>query len=203
MLLYQFNAGTNPRRVSIYLAEKGLDIPRYELDYANREHKSPFYLALNPAGRAPSLVTDCGMVITESAAIVEYLEELYPPPPMFGTDPISRAKVRSLERLASDLVGRSQIWLWNVTDAFPHMQPHRSSEVTAIMHRHMTEILDALEQSIGENEFLAGESPSVADITTFTIFQTVRERFSLPFGTNHPRLDIWYANFRKRPSTNY
>jgi glutathione S-transferase len=72
--------GTNPRRVTIYLAEKGVDVPRYELDYANGEHRSPSYLRINPSGRAPALVTDAGLSITDSAAIVEYLEELYPEP---------------------------------------------------------------------------------------------------------------------------
>lgn len=94
MLLYQFRQGTNPRRVIIYLAEKGLNIPRYELDYANGEHRSERYLAINPSGRAPTLVTDVGTAITDSAAIVEYLEELHPERPMIGTDPLTRARVR-------------------------------------------------------------------------------------------------------------
>ncbi|MEQ5777979.1 glutathione S-transferase family protein [Thalassospira sp. NFXS8] len=203
MLLYQFKAGTNPRRVSIYLAEKELDIPRYELDYANREHKSPEYLAINPAGRAPALVTDHGEVITDSAAIVEYLEELYPANSMIGDDPETRAKVRALERLGTDLVVRTQVWLWNVTTSFPHMQPKPSPETADIMFRHVTEILDALEKSIGDNKFLTGNQPTIADFTVFAIFQTARERFNLPFGTEHPRLDAWFTNFRKRPSADY
>ena len=112
MLLYQFRKGTNPRRVIIYLSEKGIDVPRYELDYENKEHRSGKYLAINPSGRAPTLVTDAGLVITDSAAIVEYLEELHPERPMIGTDAASRARVRSLERLSADLVARGQLWLW-------------------------------------------------------------------------------------------
>ena len=91
MLLYQFRKGTNPRRVIIYLAEKGINVPRYELDYANGEHRSPTYLSVNPSGRAPTLVIDSGLAITDSAAIVEYLEERYPERPMIGTDRASRA----------------------------------------------------------------------------------------------------------------
>ena len=54
MLLYQFRMGTNPRRVIIYLAEKGLDVPRYELDYVNGEHRSPEYWKITlPAGHRP------------------------------------------------------------------------------------------------------------------------------------------------------
>jgi hypothetical protein len=113
MLLYQFRKGTNPRRVIIYLAEKGIDIPRYELDYEKGEHRSDRYLDINTAGRAPTLITDSGLAITESAAIVEYLEELHPDRPMIGAAPLARARVRSLERLGSDLIARSQLWLWN------------------------------------------------------------------------------------------
>jgi glutathione S-transferase len=203
MLLYQFRKGTNPRRVIIYLAEKGIDVPRYELDYANREHRSARYVNINPAGRAPTLVTDSGLAITESAAIVEYLEELYPDRPMMGLDPLSRARVRSLERLGNDLIARGQLWLWNRTDAFPAKEPAPSQETADRTHRYVSELLDVLEKEIGENAFLAGAEPTIADFTTFTIFQTARERFDLPFGNSHPRLDAWYDRFRARPSADY
>ncbi|WP_110642267.1 glutathione S-transferase N-terminal domain-containing protein [Salinicola sp. CPA57] len=203
MLLYQFQKGTNPRRVIIYLNEKGIDVPRYELDYAGGEHKSPEYLAINPSGRAPTLVTDEGMSITDSAAIVEYLEDLHPEKSMIGVDAISRAKIRSLERLGTDLVARSQLWLWNITRSFPAMEPSPSLKVASKILVYVTEILDVLEATIGDNEFLAGDRPTVADCTVFPIFQTCRERFELPFGSAHPRLDLWYKNFRQRPSAEY
>ncbi|WP_409311091.1 glutathione S-transferase family protein [Pectobacterium sp. B1J-3] len=203
MLLYQFRMGTNPRRVIIYLAEKGIDIPRYELDYVGQEHRSSSYLSINPSGRAPTLVTDSGMAITESAAIIEYLEELFPDRPLIGTDPLSRARVRTLERIGSDLIGRSQLWLWNQTNAFPAKEPFPSQMVADQNFRYITELLDVLEKEIGENTFLAGNEPTIADFTTFAIFQTVRERFLLPFATHHPHLDRWYSHFRQRPSADY
>lgn len=203
MLLYQFQKGTNPRRVIIYLAEKGIVVPRYELDYANGEHRSLRYLGINPSGRAPTLVTDAGLAITDSAAIVEYLEELFPERPMIGSDPSSRARVRSLERLGSDLVGRGQLWLWNRTSAFPAKEPTPSGETEDRTYRYVLEVLDALEREIGDNAFLAGDAPTIADFTTFAIFQTARERFDLPLGAGHSRLDAWYARFRSRPSADY
>jgi glutathione S-transferase len=203
MLLYQFKMGTNPRRVIIYLAEKGIDVPRYELDYANGEHRSAAYMAINPAGRAPTLVTAEGTAITESAAIVEYLEELYPERPMLGTDPVQRARVRALERVGNDLIVRSQAWLWNLTGAFKAKEPQPSAAVAAKNWRYVAELLDYLEGAIGENEFLAGDAPTIADFTALAIFQTARERFDQPFGTDHPKLDAWYRRFRARPSANY
>lgn len=203
MLLYQFCKGTNPRRVIIYLSEKGIAVPRYELDYENKEHRSAEYLAINPAGRAPTLVTDDDFAITDSAAIVEYLEELHPDYPMIGTDASSRARVRSLERLAADLVGRGQLWLWNCTNAFLGKEPAPSRETADRVFRYVDEILNVLERQIGEQPFLAGEAPTIADFTAFPIFQTARERFDLPFGQDHPRLKRWYQRFRSRPSADY
>ena len=203
MLLYQFQKGTNPRRVIIYLAEKGLDVPRYELDYANKEHRSPHYLKVNSSGRAPTLATDENVAITESAAIMEYFEELHPENPMIGTDPQSRARVRALERVGSDLITRCMIWLWNRTGAFPAKEPNPSPLVADAARRYATELLDFLEVSIGDNAYLAGPTPTIADFTTFAIFQTSRERFDQPLGNDHPRLDAWYARFRRRPSAEY
>jgi glutathione S-transferase len=203
MLLYQFRKGTNPRRVIIYLSEKGIDVPRYELDYANKEHRSPDYLAINRSGRAPTLVTDEGVGITDSAAIVEYLEELYPENPMIGTDVLSRAQVRAFERLGNELIVRCQVWLWNLTDAFLAKEPEPSPDVARKAYRYVSEILDIMEATIGDNAFLVGDTPTIADFTTFAIFQTARERFSQPLGADHPRLDAWYARFRARPSSDY
>ncbi len=203
MLLYQFRMGTNPRRVIIYLSEKGIGVPRHELDYAGREHRSPTYLRINPAGRAPTLVTDDDTSITEAAAIVEYLEELHPERPLIGTDPLSRARVRALERLGNDLIVRCQAWLWNLTDAFPAKEPRPSIDVAEHVYRYVGELLDILEANIGDNAFLAGDAPTIADFTTFAIFQTARERFDQPLGSRHPHLDAWYRNFRARPSADY
>ncbi len=203
MLLYQFRLGTNPRRVIIYLAEKGLNVPRYEIDYKRGEHRSPEYLRINPAGRAPALVTDDGTALTEAGAIMEYLEELNPQRPMIGTDPLSRAKVRAVERVGNDLCVRSQAWLWNLTDAFLGKEPRPSKPVADHVYRYVAELLDILEALIGEAEFLAGDKPTIADTSAFAIFQTARERFDQPLGSDHPRLDRWYKNFRKRPSAEY
>lgn len=203
MMLYQFRMGTNPRRVSIYLSEKGIDVPRYELDYANLEHRTPEYLRINPSGRAPSLVTDDGTVITEAAAIVEYFEELFPEPIMIGTSPEQRAQVRALERLGNDLIARSMLWLWNTTDAFPRKEPQPSKAFADMLYRHVDELLAVLEQAIGDKAFLAGEIPTIADCTVFPIFQTARERFNLSYAVHYPRLNAWYENFRARKSAEY
>ena len=80
------------------MAEKGIDVPRVDVDFCKAEHRSPEFLKLNSLGQIPVLVLDDGTVITESVAICRYLEELHPSPALFGTDAVSRAKVEMWNR---------------------------------------------------------------------------------------------------------
>ena len=81
MKLYDLSAGANPRRVRIFLAEKGVEVPKVEVDMMKGENQTPEFLALNPLGRLPVLELDDGTILTESVAICRYFEELHPEPP--------------------------------------------------------------------------------------------------------------------------
>jgi glutathione S-transferase len=202
MKLYQSRQGVNPRRVIIYLAEKGIDVLRIEIDTVAREQKRPAFLALNPAGKIPVLELDDGRALSESAAIVEYLEEIHPEPPMIGTDPVRRAKVRALERISADLIVRSQIWLMHFCSYFARRMDQKP-EVAAAMKPLVVELLNELEAHIGDAPFLAGEHVTIADCTLFALFQACRARLGVPIGADQPRLDAWYARFAERPSAAY
>ena len=84
MKLYDGGRAPNPRRVRIFLAEKGISVPTEQVDLGALQHKSPAYTAINPLQRVPALVLDDGTVITESIAICRYFEALQPEPPLFG-----------------------------------------------------------------------------------------------------------------------
>src|SRR5882757_116270 len=103
MKLYGAYMAANPRRVKIYLAEKGLVIEQVDFEPPYREMKSPEFLRKNPAGKIPVLELDDGTCIAESGAIIEYLEECHPAPNMLGTTVVERALVRALERMVADL----------------------------------------------------------------------------------------------------
>jgi glutathione S-transferase len=188
--------------VIIYLAEKGIDLPRRDVNLAAGEQKSPEFLALNPAGKVPILVLDDGSVLSESGAIVEYLEELYPDPPMLGVTPLARARVRALERMAHDLIGRSSMWLMHFHPYFAgRIKP--DALVAAASKPFVDESLAALEAHIGDNAFLAGPTPTIADCTLFAVFQTCRERLEVRLGEGYPRLEAWHERFAARPSAAY
>jgi glutathione S-transferase len=96
--LYNSNLAPNPRRVRIFLAEKGLSIPRAEVDLAKLEHKTAEFSAVNPFQTIPVLELDDGTMISESIAICRYVEELYPEPNLFGATPLERATVEMWQR---------------------------------------------------------------------------------------------------------
>ena len=100
MKLYDFPLAPNPRKLRVYLAEKGIEIPKVRVDLTRGEQNTPEFLAKNPTGGLPVLELDDGSCLRESLAIIEYLEELHPEPPMIGRAPFERARVRALERTA-------------------------------------------------------------------------------------------------------
>ena len=117
MLLYDLKAGTNPRRVRIFLAEKGVTVPKVEVDMMTGENKKPDYLAKNPLGRMPLLELDDGTLIAESMAICRYFESLHPEPPLFGTGAVEIAKVEMWNRRMELEIMRP------IGDAFEHLSP--------------------------------------------------------------------------------
>src|SRR5215475_4787969 len=98
MKLYQSNSSPNSRRVRIYLAEKGISMPVVPVDLGAREQFSDAYAAINPRRVVPTLVLDDGTAIGEVPAIIRYLEEVYPEPPLTGTHPLAKAQVAMWER---------------------------------------------------------------------------------------------------------
>ena len=95
MKLYTFPPAPNPRRLQTYLGEKQIRIPVELVSLPNGDHKRPEIVAKNPMAALPFLELEDGTVLTESLAIMEYLEELHPDPPMLGRTPVERALVRA------------------------------------------------------------------------------------------------------------
>src|SRR6478735_10385215 len=98
MKLYDVGRAPNPRRVRIFLAEKGIEIEKQQVDIGALEHKGPAYTAINPLQQVPTLVLDDGTVITESIAICRYFEALQPEPPLFGRGALEIARVEMWNR---------------------------------------------------------------------------------------------------------
>ncbi|MCK6556152.1 glutathione S-transferase family protein [Candidatus Binatia bacterium] len=199
MKLYDFALAPNPKRVRVYLAEKGIQVPVEQVDIITGQNRSPEFLKKNPLGGLPVLELDDGTVLTESLAIMEYLEELHPNPPMIGSDPLERARVRRLERIAELGV------LWNVAGVFQNTHPFwagrlkQSAEAAENAVGRLRANLKVLDAEIGQKPFAAGNRPTIADCTLlasldFAAFAGVEIDPSLK------NLARWYESFKQRPS---
>jgi glutathione S-transferase len=201
---------TNPRRVTIYIAEKGLLDrglswePVY-LDMRAGEGNSPEYLAKNPAGTVPLLELDDGTFLPESRIIVEYLEELYPEPNMIGKTPIERAHVRATERIASEFSAANSAYLVN-THPFMTRVRHdfvQNSALAAAQLPARDRMLGVLEARLSNGPFVCGDSVTIADCSLYAMLHVAHTLFEYEVPDRAPRLKAWYARFSQRPSAVY
>ena len=201
MKLYDGGRAPNPRRVRIFLAEKGITVPIEPVDLGKLEHKGPAYSAINPRQKLPSLVLDDGTVISESIAICRYFEEVQPDPPLFGTGAKQRALVEMWQR-------RIEFELYvPVSAAFRHLHPAMAEmEVPQIpawgeaSKGRVPEVLDFLDAHLADHAFMAGDDFSVADITGLVALDFMKvAKLSAPDHLTH--LSRWRRTVSDRPST--
>src|SRR5215470_102175 len=188
MLLYlDTSRAPNPRKVRIYLAEKGLTIPTKQLNLRAGEQRTPEFLQKNPFAGVPILELDDGTVIAETLSIMEYLEELYPEPPLIGADAVTRALVRMWER-------RCEIGVYLAASRMVL----NKGEVSDHARKTLVARLALVNNGLQGRDWLAGNF-SIADIMLFIGLETAHHgQFSLdPAWTNVSR---WYAAIKARPS---
>jgi len=199
MKLYVFPLAPNPRRLLVYMAEKGIKLPIEEVDIMSGKNRTPEFLTKNPLGGLPVLELDDGSHLTESLAIMEYLEELHPKPPMIGASSLERARVRELERIAEIGVLSSVGTIFQNTSPFFAGRMKQSPEAAENGRARLANNLKVLDDRIGKGPFVAGERPSIADCTLLA---------ALDFGNfagvsldpAYKNVTRWYAGFKERPS---
>ena len=200
MKLYDSKLAPNPRRVRIFLAEKGIAVPTEQVDIARKEHKTPEYAAINPLQRIPSLVLDDGTIITELIAICRYFELLRPEPPLFGVGSKDAAIVEMWNR-------RAEInFLANVAAVFRHTHPAMKElevpQVPAWAEANRPRVswfLEMLDRELGTREFVAGDRYTVADITMQVAVDFMKPgRLSMPDGATNVKR--WHTTVSARPS---
>lgn len=199
MKFYNLAAGTNPRRVRIYLAEKNIQIPTVNVDMLKGENRTPEFLAKNPLGKLPVLELDDGSYLSESTAICRYIESLYPQPNLFGNDDLERARIEMWDRRAEMTV------LPPVHQAFTHLSPFwagRIEQVPAwgeISKRNALEQFKWLDKEFSSREYLAGDRYTIADITlqcTMILAKNVGVRIPEEL----VNLSRWFALVSSRPT---
>jgi glutathione S-transferase len=199
MKIYDFVGAPNPKKLRAYLAEKGLQIPCVQVNIMTQENRTPEFLKKNPLGGLPVLELDDGSHLTESLAIIEYLEELNPEPPMIGKTPRERARVRELERIADlGVLGGVGAYFQN-THPFMAGRFKQSADAAENAKARIASSLKVIDAAIGGNKFVAGNRPTIADCTLLAALQFA-EFAQAPVEAGVKNVHRWYEEFKQRPS---
>lgn len=200
MKLYDAAFPPSPRRVRVFLAEKGITVPRVEVDLAGMEHRGEAFTAVNPLQRVPALELEDGTIITESASICRYFEALYPEPSLFGRTPEDIARVDMWMR-------RVEFGLYaTIAAVFRHSHPAmKASEVPQCLEwadinrpRVLAE-LDFLNSALEGRQWLATDFYSAADIALLCSVDFMRPiRIAIP--DEYENLKRWHLAASSRPS---
>ncbi len=200
MLLYDGGRAPNPRRVRIFLAEKGIEVPLKSVDMTKMGHRADEITALNPFQRLPVLQLDDGTVLTESVAICRYFEEMHPEPPLLGVDSVDRAVVEMWNR-------RMELqFLLFVASAFRHTHPAMKDwevpQIEAFGESNRPKALrmmEFLDVELSARTFIAGERYTIADITAMMAMDMLKPaRIDKPLHLDN--LMRWYEAVSGRPS---
>ena len=200
MKLLDGGRAPNPRRVHIYLAEKGIDVPLEPVDMAAMGHHDERVARLNPLKRLPVLELDDGTAISETIAICRYFEALHPEPPLFGTGAAGVATVEMWQRRAEMQL------LLPVANVFRHSHPAMKEwevpQVAEFAQANRPKVLEAmrwLDAELADRQWLAGDAFTVADITGVVAMDfTKPARIDVP--EDLANLRRWYGACRERPS---
>ncbi|WP_163266937.1 glutathione S-transferase [Chelativorans alearense] len=200
MRLFDGGRAPNPRRVRIFLAEKGIEVPLVPVDMGAMEHRGETVASLNPLRRLPVLELDDGTVLTETIAICCYFEELHPEPALFGKGALGRALVEMWQR-------RVELGLFmSVAAAFRHLHPAMKEwEVPQVPEwgeankPKAVAFMRFLDGELANRPFIAGDDFSIADITGLVAIQFMKPaRIEMPADLHH--LKRWYDDVAARPS---
>jgi glutathione S-transferase len=200
MKLYDGGRAPNPRRVRIFLAEKGIKIATEQVDLSALQQRTPAYSAINPMQRVPALVLDDGTVIAESIAICRYFEAVQPDPPLFGVGALQSALVEMWNR-------RTELHLlFPVASVFQHLHPAMSRMVDPQVPQwgeankpRVMQFLEFLDRELTDRSYIAGAAYTVADITASVAVDFMRvSKMSVPDSLRNLRR--WHQTVCERPS---
>jgi glutathione S-transferase len=200
MKLYDSGRAPNPRRVRIFLAEKGIKVPSEQVDLGQLQQRSDAYTAINPMQRVPALMLDDGTVIAESIAICRYFEGVQPEPVLFGRGAVAAALVEMWNR-------RAEIHLMlPVSSVFQHLHPAMKQMVNPQVAEwgeankpRVIDFLKFLDSELKNRTYVAGADYTVADITALVAVDFMRvSKMTVP--DNLINVRRWHEAVSARPS---
>lgn len=193
--------GPNPRMVRFFMAEKGLDVPRVEVDLMKAENRGAAYTAKNPQGQTPSLELADGRHLAEITAICEYLEELHPKPTLIGATPVERAETRMWTRRIDHQIVEPMANGFRFSEGLPIFKDrmHCEPEIAAGLKRMAQSRLAWLDKQMEGKTWICGDRFSMADILLFA-FQDFGNTIGQPLSPEFKNLTAWFARTKDRPA---
>ncbi|MGA9720907.1 MAG: glutathione S-transferase [Candidatus Binatus sp.] len=200
MKIYDFAFAPNPRRLRIFVAEKGLKIPVEQVDIFTGQNRTPEMLAKNPAGGLPVLELDDGSHLAESVAICRYIEGLHPEPNLMGTNSREQAEIEMWNR-------RVELGLFSAAGrAFQHTHElfkarlKQMPEYGETQREATKQQLQWLDAQIGNKPFVAGDRFTIADITAEVAVDFAAQAAGVPLDPALKNLSRWHQSVSSRPS---
>ena len=199
MILHDLSAGMHPRRVRIFMAEKGLSIERREVDAAGGANAGPDFLRLNPLGKLPVLELDDGTAIAESLAICRYLEALHPNPPLMGRTPRESAQIDMWTlRMDHELSQPIALAFVHSSD-FYRGRVEQVPEVASWARNRALQTMAWLDEELAGRSHIAGEDYTLADIVAQCAC-VLGKAVGLRIPSEMPHLSRWFAQVSARPT---
>jgi glutathione S-transferase len=206
MKLYDFALAPNPRRVRIFLAEKGIEVPKVQVNLREQEQLKPDFLKINPFATVPVLELADGRTIAETVAICRYFETVHPEPRLFGNDAYEMAITEEWQRHVENdgflAVGEA---FRNSLEGFKGRAltgQHGYDQIPELASRgrqRTMRFFELLDQRLGKQEFIAGAHYSVADITAL-VGHDFGVRAKVLTTEAMPNVRRWYEAVSARPS---
>ncbi len=200
MKIIETRTAPNPRRVRMFLAEKGLEVPFEEVDLMAGDLRTPEFTRINPLQRVPVLILDDGTAIAETVAICRYFEEIQPEPALMGRSAREKALIEMWNR-------RVELGLFqSVAHVFRHLNPKMAHleqpQVAAWGQANRPKVLEnlaILDRQLADRPFVAGPGFSIADITAFVAVAFMKPaRLDLP--GEFRNVARWFREMAERPS---
>jgi glutathione S-transferase len=199
MKLYTSKSAPNPRRVHIFLAEKGIDVPRVEIDLAGAENRGAAFRVRNPIGQLPVLELDDGSHLAESVAICRYFEALQPEPDLFGRGARELAEIEMWNRRTEHELALPVFASFQMTHEFFKGRVEQVPEFGAVSKRRALAHLAWLDGELARREYVAGDRFTIADITALVAVDFGRVT-GIRIAPEQAHLAAWHARVSARPS---
>jgi len=203
---YDCKTAPSPRRVRVFIAEKGIDIETVQVDLGSGEQFSEAFRKINPDCVVPVLELDDGTILTEVVAICDFLESQFPEPPLLGSTPVERATVLMWNAKVE------QLGLWAMAEAFRNSAKGLSNkavtgadsypqipELAERGRQRVAKFFERLDDELADREFLAGSFYSMADISALVVVDFAAWiKIAIP--EEAVNLKRWYDAIATRPN---